>query len=151
MAATITLYDHTWDLVAKDLNLATATLRLKIVSSGYVFDATHTAWDSGTDDADDPSYNEVANGDGYTTGGQALAGVTVANGKMDADDVTWTSLSKTFRGLILVAVGTYSSVVDPVLFYLLPDSTPADTVSSGSDYSVIWNATDGIFYQPSAI
>jgi hypothetical protein len=34
------------------------------------------------------------------------------------------------------------------LAYLLPDSTPADIVSNGSDYSILWNATDGVFYRP---
>jgi hypothetical protein len=148
MASSITAYDHLWKLTTNGLNLQTATLRVRLVTSTYVFDAAHTAWDNGANNATDPSYCEVANGAGYTTGGIALSGMAASNSLIDFDDITWASLTKTFRGAVIVAIGTFGSVTDPVLAYLLPDTTPADIVSNGSDYSILWNATDGLFYRP---
>lgn len=149
MAATITAYDHLWRLTkVGGLNLETAELRLRMVTSSYTFDVSHTQWDNGAGDSTDPSANEAANGDGYTTGGKQLVHAQTTNAAIDFEDVTWTSLTKTFRALICVAIGTFDGVVDPVLFYLLPDSTPADIVSSGSNYTVVWNATNGVFYRP---
>lgn len=149
MAATITAYDHLWKLTKTGgLNLETAELRVRMVTSGYVFNAAHTQWDNGADNSTDPSHNEVANGNGYTTGGIQLANAVVTNSAIDYDDLVWPNLTKTFRALVCVAVGTFGGVVNPVLFYLLPDSTPADIVSSGSNYTVVWNATNGVFYRP---
>lgn len=149
MAATITPYAHLWKLVTTGgLDLDTSTIKIRLVTSNYVFNAAHTLWDNGANDSTDPSYNEVSSGNGYTTGGVTLANPVVTNATIDYDDVTWTALTKTFRAAIAVAVGTFGGVVDPVLFYLLPDSTPADIVSSGSNYTIVWNATDKVFYKP---
>jgi hypothetical protein len=148
MVPTIDWYDHAWKLVTNGVNLQTAVISLRLVTSGYVFDEAHTVWNNGANDATDPSHNESAAGDGYTTGGKTLSGMVATNGVIDFDDVTWTALTKTFRGVVGVLNGTYGSLTDPVLFYLLPDSTPADIVSTGSDYSILWNATDGLFYRP---
>lgn len=148
MVPTITWYDHAWRLVTNGVNLQTATISLRLVTSGYVFDADHTLWDNGADDATDPSANEVAAGGGYTLGGKTLTGMVATNSTIDFDDVTWSSLTKTFRGVVAVLDGTHGALTDPLLFYLLPDSTPADIVSNGSDYSILWNADDGLFYRP---
>lgn len=149
MATIITPYDHLWELVtAYGLNLRTAEIRVRMVTSGYTFDAAHEIWDNAAADATDPSHHEVANGDGYTTGGIQLANAVVTPSKISYDDVTWVSLTKTFRSIIGVAIGTWDGKVDPLLFRLLPDSTPADTVSSGSNYQIVWNATNGLFYRP---
>jgi hypothetical protein len=104
-----------------------------------------TAWDTGANNASDPSYSEVSNGDGYTTGGITLTGASATNDIVDYADITWASLTMTFRGAVCVAIGTCGGIVDPVLWYMLPDSTPADIVSNGSDYSILWHATDGLF------
>lgn len=148
MASSITPYDQLWKLTTNGLNLQTATLKVRLVTSSYTFSAAHTAWDNGANNSTDPSFNEVATGSGYTTGGITLANVVISAANLKYDNVTWSTLTKTFRAAIIVAIGTYGSVTDPVLAYLLPDSTPADIVSNGSDYSVIWNATDGLFYRP---
>lgn len=148
MATTITAYDHFWKLVSTGgLDLDTAEIRLRLVTSSYTFSDAHTEWDNGENDATDPSYNEVANGDGYTTGGIQLANPVVTASTIDFDDVTWTSITKTFRHIIAVAIGTFGGVVNPVLFRILPDSTPADIVQTGSNYTVQWNSTDKVFYR----
>ena len=150
MASTATFYKHFWKLVTTGgLDLDTSEIRLRLVTSGYTFDELHTLWDNGADDATDPSYSEASNGNGYTTGGIQLANPVVTVDNITYDDVTWSTLTKTFRGIIGVGIGTFGGVTNPVLFYLLPDSTPADVVSNGSDYSLLWNDTDGLFYRPS--
>lgn len=150
MASSFTAYDQLWSLANGDLDLKSDTLWVRLVTSSYTFDADHTEWDNGADDATDPSYNEVANGNGYTTGGIELSGETDDNDHITYDDVTWTALTKTFRAAILGATGTFGGVTNPVLGYLLLDTTPSDIVSNGSDYSILWNDTDGIFYRPSS-
>jgi hypothetical protein len=87
--------------------------------------------------------NEVANANGYTTGGEAitisLSGTTTVT--VDCGDVTWTASggSITARFAVLYEVG------GNVLCYCLLDSTPADvTVTAGNDLTVQINAS-GIF------
>jgi hypothetical protein len=95
--------------------------------------------------------NEVANGNGYTTGGQNLANKTVtqSGGTMtfDADDHTWTASggSITARYEVFKKIGTANSVVNPLIGYRLLDSAPADVViASGNSIVLVENAA-GIF------
>jgi hypothetical protein len=149
MASSITWYDHSWKLITTGLvDLDTDTLKLALVTSSYTPSTSHTIWDPGTNNAADPSHNEVATGSGYTTGGVTLASPVVTNSNIDYNDVVWTSLTKTFRYAICRKVGTVSGLVDPLLFYILLDTTPADIVSNGSNYTIQWNATDKLFYRP---
>lgn len=148
MASTIVWYDHAWKLITNGVNLHTADISVRLVTSAYTFSDAHTLWDNGANDATDPSFNEVTTGDGYTTGGIILANPVVTNGKIDFDDVTWTALTKTFRQVIGVINGTHLTLVNPLLFRLLPDNTPADVISNGSNYTILWNDTDGLFYRP---
>lgn len=148
MASAIYSYSHLWRLVTTGgLDLDTSTIRVRLVTSAYTFNANHTAWDNGANNATDPSYNEVSNGSGYTTGGIQLVNPVSSVATITYDDVVWTGLTKTFRAAIGVAIGTFGGVVDPLLFYFLPDSTPADTVSSGSNWAIQWDDTDGLFYR----
>jgi len=92
---------------------------------------------------------ELETGNGYTVGGEALANVSVTEvsgpaGKYDADDVTWSALTATFRSGLLYIDGTVDGVVDPLIAYILFDTTPADITVSGVDWTVQWSA-NGIF------
>lgn len=150
MASAIFTYDHLWKLVATGgLDLDSSEIRVRLVASGYLFNTAHTQWDNGANNATDPSYNEVSNGNGYTTGGIQLTSPVVTNSKITYADLVWSALTKTFRAAVGVGVGTFGGVVDPVLFYYLPDSTPADVVSTGSNYAIRWSTTDGLIYRPS--
>lgn len=87
--------------------------------------------------------NEVANGNGYTTGGQtlsiSLSGTTTVT--VDATDVTWTASGGSITGRFAVI---YEDGGDVVCYCLL-DSTPADvTVTAGNDLTIQFNAS-GIF------
>ena len=142
MAATITEYDHLWKLLLTGaVDLTTDTLKVALVTSSYTPSTAHDEWA-------DVSANEVATGNGYTTGGATLASPVATNSNIDYADVTWTSLTKTFRYAVCYKSGSGGGLTNPVLFYILLDSTPADIVSSGSNYTIQWNNTDKVFYRP---
>jgi len=142
MAASITAYDNLWKLLLTGgIDLDTDTLKLALVTSSYTPSTAHDKWA-------DVSTNEVATGDGYTTGGATLADPVVTATTIDYTDVTWTSLSKTFRYAVCYKSGSGGGLTNPLLFYILLDTTPADVVSTASDYTIIWNATNKLFYQP---
>ena len=95
--------------------------------------------------------SEVANGNGYTTGGNTLASVvwtrTGATVKFDAADTAWTGATAGFtaRYLALYASGTLNGRVNPLIGYMLLDSAPADvSFAVGNTVTVEWNAA-GIF------
>jgi len=149
MASSITAYDHLWKLVTTGgLDLDTSTIQVRLVTSGYTFSSAHTQWDNGANDATDPSYNEIASGSGYTTGGITLSSPVVTNTTIAYANLTWTSMTATFRQAIAVAVGIFGGVVNPVLFRILLDTTPADISITSSTYEIIWNSVDKLFYKP---
>jgi len=126
------------------INLLTDTFRLALVDSGYVPDLDADAvWG-------DVSAHEVADGDGYTTGGALLTGKTLTRSTwkttFDANDITFTALTKTFRyGVIYVDAtkthpGGGADIVKPLFAYVLFDDTPADVSAAGVDYLVQWSS-----------
>jgi hypothetical protein len=95
--------------------------------------------------------NEVANGNGYTTGGVALGSVTWTRATttvtFDAADAAWTGSGAGFsaRYLAIYASGTLNGHTDPLVGYVLLDSAPADvSFAAGNTVTVQWNAS-GIF------
>lgn len=142
MAASITAYDTAWKLLLTGaVDLDTDTLKLALVTSGYTPSTAHDEWA-------DVSAHEVSSGSGYTTGGNTLTTPVVTNSTVDYDDVTWTSLTKTFRYAVCYKSGSAGGLTNPLLFYILLDATPADIVSSGSNYTVQWHSTNKLFYKP---
>ena len=83
----VLLGDHSLDTNAIYIALYTSSATLNATTDGYI------------------TANEVANGNGYTTGGNALANKTVAenstSGVFDADDPQWTSATFTARGALI--------------------------------------------------
>jgi len=141
MTASINAYDHLWKLVTtSEIDLNTDTLKVALVTSDYTPSTAHTAWA-------DVSANEVSAGVGYTTGGVALANPVVTNSNIDYDDVAWTALSKTFRYAVCYKSGTGGGITNPLLFYILCDTTPADVVVTGSNWSIVWNSAYKLFYR----
>lgn len=142
MAASITAYDNLWKLLLTGgIDLDTDTLKLALVTSSYTANTAHDEWA-------DVSTNEAASGSGYTTGGATLANPVVTTTTIDFDDVTWSSLTKTFRYAVCYKSGSGGGLTNPLLFYILLDTTPADIVSSGSNYTIQWNSTNKLFYKP---
>lgn len=134
MAVTISLYNHTRKRFLSGENASGDTYKLQLLTAA-TFDATHTtlAGAGGT---------EVANGNGYTTGGATLANVTVSvtntdEAKFDADDVTWTATG----GSITAGFGRIYNDTDankPVVAFVNFDGSK--TATDGTDFKVVWNA-----------
>lgn len=134
MAVTISLYDHTALRFANGSNVAGDTYKLKLLTAA-TFNATHTtlAATGGT---------EVANGNGYTTGGATLGSVAITqsgnDAKFDAADVSWTASG----GSITASYGILYNDTDtddpPVCFI---DFDGSQSAGDGTDFKVIWNAS----------
>jgi len=118
------------------IDLDTDTINVMLVTSTYTPDAdAHTKRSDIT--------NECANGNGYATGGSALANkaVTADNtdneGVFDADDIAWTTSTITARGAVLYKARGGASSADELICYL--DFT-ADKVSTVGTFTISWNA-----------
>lgn len=137
--ATLQLYNHTAQRFASGANSSTDTYKVKLLTAG-TFDATNTtlAATGGT---------EVANGNGYTTGGQALANVAVTtvttnDAKFDADDVSWAVSGGGSIAALAAVIYNDTDTDDPPVAFI--DFGGTRTVSSGNNFVLSWNA-DGIF------
>ena len=148
MASTLTLYNKlTKYLQDGTIDLDTNTIKLALVTSSYTPDAAH---DVLADVLGSPSCEVEAiasPNNGYTAGGEELASKTLtqtdspAETVFDAADLTFAALTATFRYGILYASGTLNGIVNPLIGYILFDTTPADIVMSGIDFVVQWNAS----------
>ena len=141
MATTISKYRHvTKVLVDGTVNPDSDTLMVALVTSAYTYDPSHTSFDA------DASAAEVVAGDGYTAGGEIVSGralTTDVSGvtTLSADNVSWSALTKTFRGAVLYRQGTSNGIVDPLLAYILFDDTPADVQVNGITFQIEWSAS----------
>lgn len=134
MPVTISLYDHTAKRFADGSNAVGDTYKLKLLTAA-TFSAAHTtlAATGGT---------EVANANGYTTGGATLGSVVVNqtgnDAAFDAADVTWSASG----GAITASYGIIYNDTDtndpPVAFI---DMGGSQTAGDGTDFKVIWNAS----------
>jgi hypothetical protein len=126
------------------LGASTSNFKLALVSSSY------TPSQSGDEVWADASSNEIANGNGYTTGGIALTSValTQTSGvvKFTSAAAVWTASSTGIpawrRGVIYYS-GTLNSKVNPIVGHFLGDSTPADIAltTSSNTLTVTMNAS----------
>lgn len=139
-AGTFTLYGTAVEKIAKNtIDLDGHAFKCSLHASGYTPSTEHSTTADLT--------NEVANGNGYTTGGETLGSVTVTRAgavvTFDAADVSWTATGGSVgpaRRLVI-----YSTTGNHLLGHVLLDSTPADvTISSGSSLTIAW-AAGGIF------
>jgi len=137
VTASISFYDN-WREASNDVALRSATLKGTLHASGYTFSAAHAVYADLT--------NELATANGYTNGGQALAGVvwdhSGGTANLDADDLQWTASggSIVHRRLVLRAVGTFNGQVDPLICSILSDNAPADvTTTGGNSLIFVWD------------
>lgn len=145
MAITVTFYGLTMEKIAEqagnDVNYLTGTVQLSLHTNTYA-----PAHD--TDDFFNDATNEVANGNGYTTGGETLGGKTITYDtasdqvRWDANDVTWTfTASKTWRNGVIWINTAGASTADPLYAKLVWDSD--QTVSTA--YTLQWDAAGILF------
>ena len=92
--------------------------------------------------------NEVANANGYTTGGNTLSGVTwtqtSGTATFDATDTTWTASGGSITARYAVIYDD-TAATKPLVCVCLLDTTPADvTATAGNTLTIQFNAS-GIF------
>ena len=127
-AGNITLYSKNKDDLRLN-DIIVATVKLALVTSSYTPDATVT----GNSLWSDASANEIANGNGYTTGGYSLASMvaTAITGgfKFSSASPIWTASGGSipvWRYGVLYVSGTLWGMTNPLIGYFLGDTTPAD-------------------------
>lgn len=122
------------------INLATDTIKVMLVESGYSPDEdAHEYRDDVTDEA---------SGTGYTAGGEELLNKTVTQDNtnnravFNADDVEWAASSITARGAVIYK-DTGNAATDPLIAYI--DFTEDKTSSSGT-FAINWNASGVLLF-----
>lgn len=122
---------------AKTINYTSDALKVGLSTSTYVPAQTHNHYSDIT--------NEVANGNGYATGGVALGSPTsVVSGSvhtLSAASVSWTSSGSGFSAAFAWGYDTTpgTSATDPLIFYV--DLGGTQTVSGGTVLQINWNAS----------
>lgn len=119
------------NLMNKEVDLEADTIKCALLDTNHSFTATHNTWSQ-------VSANELANGNGYTTGGEALTTKAVTQGATtdwDADDVSWTSASFTAYHAVI-----YDDTVATDDLICSIDFGGAQTVTSGT-FTIQWNAS----------
>mgnify|MGYP000205017885 CR=1 FL=1 len=143
MAVTISRYNHT---VKKLLNkeIDYTTLKMMLLNNSATFTATNTTLDQVAGANTPPRANEVS-GNGWTTGGIALASVTVAiattnDANIDATDISVTatggSIGPAYKAVI------YDDTGDVPLWFI--DFGQVEEAGETTDFKFIFNAA-GIF------
>jgi len=129
-AGAFTLYARNKDDLRIN-DIVAGTIKMALVSSAYVPNITtagHALWA-------DVSANEIANGNGYTTGGATLTGAAAVatagtNGYYLTGTVpAWTASGAgipAHRYYVMYLSGTVWGQVNPLIGYFVGDNTPAD-------------------------
>lgn len=91
--------------------------------------------------------NQVANGNGYTTGGATLGSVTWTKSgsttKFDAADSSWTASGGAIgpiRKAVIYKSGTANAHISPLVGYCVLDSADI-SISDGNLFTIQWNAS----------
>lgn len=146
MAATIAFYNSFRKYLGDGtIDLDSHAFKVMLVSSSYTPNAaTHTVKADVT--------NELSTANGYTSGGASLGSVTwtqsAAVVTFDAADTTWTASGGSIVARWAVIYDdTPTSPVDPLVAYILLDTTPANvTATDTNTLTLVWNGS-GIFAQ----
>ena len=138
MAVTVSLFNHTAKRFADGANAVGDTYKVALYTA-VTFDAADTTLAGITK-------TEVADGDGYTTGGVALTGVAVTtvstNGaKFDANDANWSATGGGITASYAIIYNDTDADDPPVA---LIDFDGSEVASDGTEFLIVWNAA-GIF------
>jgi hypothetical protein len=110
----------------------------------YVMLLTSSATPAASWNRRDDVTNEVT-GTGYTAGGQALTTLSVTavgtQGKWTADPTTWASSTITARYAVIYKHRGGASSADELVLIV---DFGADKSSSGGNFTITWDATNGI-------
>lgn len=145
MTASITMFQTANTYLGDGtIDLDTNTFKVTLHTSSYVPSAsTQSVYADLT--------NELSTANGYTNGGATLGSVTWTQSTVtmtfDAADTSWTASGAgiTARYAVIRSTVTANGHVEPLLAYILLDTTPADvTATAGNNFVLQWNAS-GIF------
>lgn len=144
MAAAAYLYNNWLKASQSGANLNGATLKATLHSSTYTPNvSTHAVYADLT--------NELATANGYSSGGASLSGAAFTLGAssviLTASPTVWSATGGSIvaRYAVLRYVGTVNGQVDPLIEYILVDTTPADkTATAGNSFTITWSGS-GIY------
>lgn len=127
MAVTVNIYDHFPEILGDGtLDMDNDNFKIALMDSGHTFNAANTAWAN-------VSANEIANGNGYTSGGVLVANVIWAQTsgviKFAFDNPSWTASG-----------GSIANVTDAVLY---DDTHASDLLICSIDFGETKTAEDG--------
>lgn len=123
---------------SKTINWTADAVMIGLLSSAWTPVQTAQHWS-------DVNANEVANGNGYLTGGVALGSPTnVVSGStqtLSGASVSWTSSGAGFSAAYAIGYDSTpgTAATDPLVFYV--DLGGTQTVSGGSVLTLAWNAS----------
>lgn len=142
-AGNFTFFTRNFDALNID-DLVAADVRLALLTSAFVPDTDET---TGQHIWGDVSGNEIAAGNGYAAGGQALGSKAVnaiAQGyAFDSADVVWNASGgdiPAHRYAVMRVNGSLWGKVDPIIGYILSDNTPADIPATTDGNSLTYQA-----------
>ncbi len=118
------------NLMNKEVDLEDDVIKVALFNDSHAFAATNT-------DYSDVSGNELASGNGYTTGGETLAGKAVteaATTKWDATDKAWGDATFTAYHAVIYDTSVTNDLIASI------DFGGAKAVSSGT-FTIQWNAS----------
>jgi hypothetical protein len=139
------LYDSVAEYIGDGtIDMDDSTFKLMLTTSAYTPSLAHTTKANVT--------NEIANGNGYTTGGITLVNPTWTRtgnvAKFDADNPVWTtsggSIGPAYYA-VLYKSGTANSITDPLIGYTLLDNTPANVTVTDPGTLTINISANGLF------
>lgn len=131
-------------LVKGTVDFDTDTLKMALVLSAYTPSLTHDEWA-------DVSGSEHTNANGYTTGGATVTGSVTSAGsttKLTASgNTTWTASGGALaaRYAVLYKSGTANGLTNPLIGYVLLDTTPADVTAADGASLVVTLPANGFF------
>ena len=138
MAVTVSLYNHTAKRFADGSNAVGDTYKVMLCTAA-TFDATNTTLAGITK-------TEVANVNGYTTGGATLTNVavntvTTNDASFDADDASWTASGGSITASYAILYNSTDANSPPLA---LIDFGGSQSAGDTTDFKIVWNAS-GIF------
>lgn len=140
MAVTVSIYDHTANLLQSATLAAADTYKVKLLNNSAVFTAANTT----IAQVDNSGAYEVS-GNGWTSGGETLASVAITvtgtnDSMFDAADISVTAsggaIGPAYKALL------YNSTDSKPLAFI--DFGGAKTADDGTPFKINWNAS-GIF------
>lgn len=119
-------------LATKQIDFANDTFKIILMADGFTFDKdAHHGYA-------DVSASELVNGNGYTTGGNSLSGVTVTEDDTDdRTEVTWNNTSWTASG------GSIGPTPGAIIYDDTPAAPQADPIVGYIDFGGNQTQADG--------